>query len=290
MRVLTTGVLACALAMLAPAWAFEATRLPIPSASMHKAPNATVILPDGYHQGSNRFPTLYLLHGWSGSDTDWASKSSVGELADAYKLIIVMPDGGYDKWYVDSPVSPADKYETYIGEEVVAFIDQRFRTVAAKDARAITGLSMGGFGALHIALNHAATFGAAGSISGGVDPRPFPNNWNLAGAFGDPVRNGAYWDEQAIINNVQRFVAGGIDLAIDCGVDDFFAPTNRALHQRLLELKVAHDYTERPGGHTWDYWSNAIKYQVLYFSNKFKDKLGNRSAANENLPPTSVGR
>jgi S-formylglutathione hydrolase FrmB len=284
MRMIRAAVLAGALAMLAPAWAFETIRLPVPSQSMHQAPNATVILPDSYRKGGSRFPTLYLLHGWSGSDTDWASKSSVGELADAYGLIVVMPDGGYDKWYVDSPVSPGDKYETYIGEEVVAFVDQHFRTVAARDARAITGLSMGGFGALHIAVNHAATFGAAGSISGGVDPRPFPSNWNLAGAFGDPVRNGAYWDDQAIINNAQRFAAGGIDLAIDCGVDDFFAPTNRALHQRLLELKVPHDYTERPGGHTWAYWSNAIKYQVLYFSTKFTDKLGNRSAAIENPP------
>jgi S-formylglutathione hydrolase FrmB len=274
MRMLKAGVLVSALSILAPAWAFETIRLPIPSPSMQKAPLATVILPDSYHKGGQRFPTVYLLHGHSGSDADWAAKSSVGELADAYKLIVVMPDGGYDKWYIDSPVSPGDKYETYIGGEVVAFIDQRFRTVAEKNARAISGLSMGGFGALHIAVNHPATFGAAGSISGGVDPRPFPKNWNLAGAFGDPVRNAAYWNDQAIINNAQRFASAGIDLAIDCGVDDFFVPSNRALHQRMVELKVAHDYTERPGGHTWAYWSNAVNYQVLYFSTKFKDKLG----------------
>lgn len=272
MSKLKFGLLLSALMVLAPAWAHETIRLPIPSPSMKKAPNATVILPDAYREGDKRFPTVYLLHGWSGNDTDWASKSSVGELADAYGLIIVMPDGGYDKWYVDSPVSPGDKYETYVGQEVVAFVDQRFRTLPEKNARAITGLSMGGFGALHIALNHAATFGAAGSISGGVDPREFPKNWNIAGAFGDPVRNAGYWDNQAIINNAQGFIDGGIALAIDCGVDDFFVPSNRKLHQRLLELKVSHDYSERPGGHTWDYWSNAIKYQILFFSTKFKEK------------------
>jgi S-formylglutathione hydrolase FrmB len=272
MRMLNAAVLAGVLAVLAPAKAFETIRLPIPSPAMQKAPDGTVILPDGYRKTESRFPTIYLLHGWAGNDTDWASKTTVGQLADAYGLIIVMPDGGHDKWYVDSPVKPDDKYETYVGEEVVAFIDGRFRTVAKKDARAITGLSMGGFGALHIALTHAGTFGAAGSISGGVDPRAFPKNWNIAGAFGDPVANAGFWNEQAIINNAQRFIDGRIDLAIDCGVDDFFAPTNRALHQRLLELKVAHDYTERPGGHTWDYWANAIKYQVLYFSTKFQDK------------------
>lgn len=271
MRIFKAVLLAGALAILAPAWAFDIVTLSIPSPSMQKAPHATVILPDGYARGGKRYPTVYLLHGHGGSDADWASKSNVGKLADTYGLIVVMPDGGYDKWYVDSPVSAADKYATYIGEEVVAFVDQRFRTVAKKNARAITGLSMGGFGALHIALNHPTTFGAAGSISGGVDPRPFPKNWNLAGAFGDPVSNAAYWSSVAIINNVHRIADGGIDVAIDCGSDDFFAPVNRALHQRMLELKIPHDYTERPGGHTWDYWANAIKYQMLYFSTKFNE-------------------
>ncbi|MES2016055.1 MAG: alpha/beta hydrolase family protein [Pseudomonadota bacterium] len=268
---LRLGLLVSVLAVLAPATASETVRLPIPSAAMKKAPYATLILPDDYRKGDTRYPTLYLLHGWAGNDTDWAAKSSVGELADTYHMIIVMPDGGHDKWYVDSPVSPDDKYASYIGKEVVAFVDQRYRTLAHKHARAISGLSMGGFGALHIALDHADTFGAAGSISGGVDPRPFPDSWNIAGAFGDPLRNAEYWNAQAIINNAQRFNGAGIALAIDCGVDDFFMPGNRALHQRLLELKVAHDYTERPGGHNWDYWANAIKYQILYFSTKFKD-------------------
>jgi hexosaminidase len=273
MRMVKAGMLAYALAVLAasaPARAYETLRLPIPSPSMHKAPNGTVILPDAYRNKESRFPVLYLLHGWSGNDTDWSSKTKIGELADTHGLIVVMPDGGYDKWYVDSPVRLDDRYETYVGEEVVAFVDGRFRTIAEKNARAITGLSMGGFGALHIALGHTGTFGAAGSISGGVDPRPFAGNWNLAGAFGDPVTNAAYWDRLAIVNNARRFEDAGIALAIDCGTDDFFAPVNRALHQRLLELKIPHDYTERPGGHGWDYWANAIRYQALYFADKFK--------------------
>lgn len=275
MSKLKLGLLLSALLALGPVRAHETIRLPIPSPSMKKAPNATVILPDGYRQGDKRFPTVYLLHGWSGNDTDWSTRTGVGKLADEYGLIIVMPDGGYDKWYVDSPASPSDKYETYVGQEVVAFIDQRFRTLAEKDARAIAGLSMGGFGALHIALDHTATFGAAGSISGVVDPRDFPKNWNIAGAFGDPVRNAGYWDDQAIISNAQRFIDGRIALAIDCGVDDSLVQSNRKLHQRLLELKVQHDYSERPGGHTWDYWANAVKYQLLFFSTKLKEKQAN---------------
>jgi putative tributyrin esterase len=70
-----------------------------------------------------------------------------------------------------------------------------------------------------------------------------------------------------------RFIFSEIDITLDCGVDDFFISSNRALHDELLEIKVPHDYTERPGGHDWDYWDNAIKYQVLFFATKFSNKL-----------------
>lgn len=273
MKAMKLAWLLCCALVAGRVSAFETQQISIPSAAMGKASNATVILPDDYRQGTNRFPTVYLLHGWSGNNLDWSEKGGVGKLADQYHLILVMPDGGFDKWYIDSPVSPRDKYETYVGNEVVAFVDHAYRTVAEKGGRAITGLSMGGFGALNIALNYPETFGTAGSISGGVDPREFTKSWGIANAFGDRVKNAEFWNEKAIVDNVDRFLSSGIDVAIDCGVDDFFIESNRALHRRMLELKVRHDYTERPGGHSWDYWSNAIKYQLLFVSTKFDEKL-----------------
>jgi S-formylglutathione hydrolase FrmB len=94
MRKLNAAVLAGVLAVLAPAKAFETIRLPIPSPAMHKAPEGTVILPDAYRKTDSRFPTIYLLHGWAGNNTDWASKTTVGKLADAYGLIIVRGQPG----------------------------------------------------------------------------------------------------------------------------------------------------------------------------------------------------
>lgn len=276
MRLMKLGMLAAAVLISGQSWAFVAKQVPIPSAAMGTVSNATVVLPDSYGKNNVRLPTVYILHGWSGNDTDWTSKTDVGKLADEYNVILVMPDGSYDKWYVDSPVSPNSKYETYIGKEVVEFVDRTYRTVAKKEARAITGLSMGGFGALNVAVNNAATFGAAGSLSGGVDPRDFSKNWGLENALGDHVKSADFWNDKAIVNNVHRFIFSGIDLAIDCGVDDFFIDSNRALHKRMVDLKVPHDYTERPGGHSWDYWSNAIKYQVLFFSTKFSEKLNKK--------------
>lgn len=263
-------LLLVALLLSGQAWAFEKIRIQVPSVALGKKSSATVVLPDVYARSARRFPTVYVLHGWSGNDTSWTDKSAIAVLSDRYGVILVMPDGDFDKWYIDSPVIAGSRYESYVGRELVSHIDRNYRTFARKEARAITGLSMGGFGALNVALNNQGTFGAAGSLSGGVDPRGFSGNWGLDAVFGDHVKNERFWNDRAIVTNAHRFIFSGIDLAIDCGVDDFFIDSNRALHQRLMELKVPHDYTERPGGHTWEYWDNAIQYQVLFFSNRFK--------------------
>ncbi|RDJ97624.1 alpha/beta hydrolase [Paraburkholderia lacunae] len=255
-----------------PVWAFQSRVVAIPSAAMHKSFEATVVLPDEYARGkeARRFPVVYLLHGSGGDYTDWAANSQIGKLADRYHVILVMPDGGHESWYIDSPVDPRSRYETYVGAEVVAYVDAHFRTIATRQARAITGLSMGGFGALHIALDRPHAFGAAGSISGAVDPRACDDEPGISDVFGDPTRHASYWNSRAIIENARSFENAHIALTIDCGVNDFFVKSNRTLHERLVELGVPHDYAERPGGHTWTYWANAIQYQVLFFATSFK--------------------
>ncbi|HEY2605081.1 MAG TPA: alpha/beta hydrolase family protein [Paraburkholderia sp.] len=260
------------LLVTSPAWAFQSRVVSIPSAAMHKSFDATVVLPDQYTngKGADRYPVVYLLHGSGGDYTDWTANSHIGKLADRYQVILVMPDGGRESWYIDSPVDPRSRYETYVGTEVVAYIDEHFRTIATKQARAITGLSMGGFGALHIALDRPDQFGAAGSISGAVDPRGCENEPGIEQVFGDPARDAGFWNSEAIIENARSLGDAHIALTIDCGVNDSLVQSNRTLHERLVELGVPHDYAERPGGHTWKYWANAVQYQVLFFAGAFR--------------------
>jgi len=186
-----------------------------------------------------------------------------------YNILIVCPDGGSTSWYLDSPIDKEMKYETYISIELVDAIDKKYKTIPEKTARAITGLSMGGHGAFYLSFKHQDIWGAAGSMSGGLDIRPFPNGWDLPKRLGSYSDHQEYWEENTVINLVNRIKANDLKLIFDCGINDFFYEVNEKLHQKLTERNIPHDYIIRPGDHNWNYWANAIKYQLLFFSDYF---------------------
>jgi S-formylglutathione hydrolase FrmB len=238
------------------------------STAMNKDIKCVVITPQNATR--SHWPVIYLLHGHSGSYAQWPSTApQLQQDADAFGLLFVCPDGGYDSWYFDSPVDPSVRYETFVIRELIPYIDTHYPTAADRTHRAITGLSMGGHGALWLALRHKDLFGAAGSTSGGVDFRPFPDNWGIKKDLGDYNTHKTEWDTHTVINAVDNLRNGELTLIFDCGVDDFFLTVNRALHQKLLDKKIDHDYIERPGGHNSAYWQNSIDYQVLFFQKYF---------------------
>jgi len=242
------------------------------SAAMKKDIKAVVILPEGYNT-SKTYPTVYLLHGAGDNFLGWVNKvPSIKNYADAFQVIIVCPDGNVTSWYFDSPEDPAWKYETYVSKELVSFIDQKYKTIADRKGRAITGLSMGGHGALYLSFKHQDVFGAAGSMSGGVDIRPFPLNWDIAKRLGAEDKYPERWEQNSVVNLTHLLVPDKLALIIDCGRDDFFYNVNLQLHEKLLYNNIPHDFTIRPGVHNWEYWSNAIGFQLMYFNNFFNRK------------------
>ncbi len=241
------------------------------SAVMQKTLKAVVIRPDHYDR-LEALPVVYLLHGYSGTYSDWIKKAAGFEkAADYHQMIIVCPDGGYGSWYWDSPADPAFQYETYIARELVAWVDAHYKTIKSSKGRAITGLSMGGHGALYLAIKHQDIFGAAGSMSGGVDIRPFPHNWDMAKRLGSYAENPGIWETHTVLNLLHLIPPKSLKLIIDCGVGDFFYHVNEALHQQLRYRNIEHDYITRPGAHNWSYWQQAVPYQLLFFSNYFRE-------------------
>ncbi|MDP4275708.1 MAG: alpha/beta hydrolase family protein [Bacteroidota bacterium] len=245
----------------------------IMSQSMNKKIMNVVIKPDNYKRSKKQLPVLYLLHGAGGNQKDWITNvPELKEYVDLYNFIIVCPDGGKTSWYFDSPVDSTMKYETYVSKELVAYMDANYKVIKNKSGRAIAGLSMGGHGAFYLTFRHQDTFGAAGSMSGGVDFRPFPKNWDISKRLGDYAQYQANWDKNTVINLLDSIKGKPVKLIFDCGVDDFFHTVNLNLHQKMLEYKIPHDYIERPGKHTWNYWRNSIKYQLVFFNDFFKNK------------------
>lgn len=253
------------------AFAAHVDTLEIFSAAMQKNIRCLVITPEGYSVNGPAYPVLYLLHGWSGNYAGWLSEApQLRDHVDHFRMIIVCPDGGYDSWYLDSPVDSTVRYDTHISKEVVGFVDYYYNTRRSPEGRAIAGLSMGGHGALTLAIKHPDVFGAAGSMAGGLDLRPYgTNHWRLERVLGDPVTQKANWENASAVKLSEQLKGQQLALIIDCGVNDFFIETNREMHRRLLSMKYPHEYTERPGEHNSAYWSSAVDYQVLFFSKFF---------------------
>lgn len=239
------------------------------SQAMKKTIKAVVIKPAGY-DGSKALPVVYLLHGYGGNYTDWVKKvDAVQQQADQFNMLIVCPDGGVGSWYWDSPADPSFRYETYVSKELVSWIDEHYKTIRDRKGRGITGLSMGGHGALYLAIRHQDVFGAAGSMSGGVDIRPFPNNWDMAKRLGTYAQEPARWESHTVINQLHLLTSKSLALMIDCGTEDFFYKVNVNLHEQLLYRNIPHDFVTRPGAHNWNYWSNAVLYQMLFMHEYF---------------------
>lgn len=250
-------------------YAAQVDTVAVHSPSMKKDIKAVVILPDSYNT-EDHFPVLYLLHGYSGSYRNWVSRApGIQEKADLFDMIIVCPDGGYGSWYWDSPEDTSYRYERFVAKELVDWVDENYRTVKDPEGRAITGLSMGGHGALYLAFRHQDTFGAAGSMSGGVDIRPFPENWEISDRLGSYAENKEQWEQHTVINMLHLLTPGSLEIIIDCGTSDFFYDVNLNLHHKLQLRNIPHTFISRPGVHNWDYWEDAVLYQMLFMHQFF---------------------
>ena len=172
-----------------------------------------IVLPKNYHDSDERYPVLYLLHGFMQNYTVWGRN-----LAGAYyarnldNLILVLPDGG-NSWFVNyasNEEGQLNNWEDHIVEDVIAYVDTNYRTEARREGRAIAGLSMGGFGAFSLGLRHPEMFISIGSTSGALSHARTAAAAIAAGIdHRQPQRNPA---RQARIDEADNFISGIIDI------------------------------------------------------------------------------
>lgn len=273
------------LALLLPLVAFgqKVDTIEVYSTVMKKHLKAAVVTPAGYKTQGNSYPSIYVLHGGSGRFSDWHKQVTepglLLDLANKYQTIIITPGVGPASYYFDSPMLDSVQYETYVTKELIPFVDSKYATIKDRKSRAITGLSMGGHGAITLSAKHPELFVAAGSMSGVMNidtrmwkvPEDFRNLRKSAQLLmlGE-IRYDAPFTEYTAVGLVDKMKENGVALIIDCGVDDFLIETNRQIHQMLLERNVPHEYTERPGAHTWQYWTEALPVHFLFIDQVFR--------------------
>lgn len=266
--------------------------------------HVVVYLPPSYDRSSARYPVAYYLHGWSGDETNWTKAGHLDASMDTLiaggmrEMIVVMPDGD-DSWYmtaaglpdvpgcvrtlpsyVSDPNTycvPWPHYDDYIAYDVVRWTDATFRTRADRAHRGVAGLSMGGYGAVMLALQYPETFAAAASHSGVVWPLEWAPDGVVVRAAGTPdsiwnaTRNGAVWRSRQVyfgkdtaawyardpVHMLDRARARKVPLPAlkaDCGDGDPYLPGNRAFREALRARGVNLVYNEYPGRHDWNYW------------------------------------
>ena len=241
-----------------------------------------VLLPVNYNQpesGAKRYPVVYLLHGLSGHYTNWIEKTKLVDYAASYEFIIVMPEGN-DGWYTDSASVPANKYESYILQELIPDVEKRFRASSEREGRAIAGLSMGGYGALKFGVKHPEMFVFSASLSGAFDAA----SWSEADLKGlefiwqtlQPVF-GAEKSETRAANDLRKLyseltaqrIAALPYIYVDCGTEDALLEINRSFVDILTKQKIPHEYRQLPGSHSWTYWDAQVQEVLRIAAKKF---------------------
>jgi putative tributyrin esterase len=225
---------------------------------IRKCSQMIVSVPDA---GRGPFPVFYLLHGLSDDHTIWSRRTSIERYVAELPLLVVMPDG-YRGFYSDAVNGPA--YESYMLKDVIGFVDRVFPTLPRRSGRVIGGLSMGGYGALKLALKHPDLFCSAVSHSGALNAarRKWPEDKrDLTLIFGSNGKGGKD-DLFTIAEQLDRETLPAI--RFDCGTEDGLLADNRRFHRHLDRLGIPHEYEEFPGAHTWAYWDVHIQEALAF--------------------------
>jgi enterochelin esterase-like enzyme len=251
----------------------------------------SIYLPYDYESSSRSYPVVYLLHGLGDNDTAWIQFGRINLIADEAiaaqqiePMIIVMPDAGRS-WYVDSFDGKAN-YEEFFFKEFIPTVEAKFRIIAKRQFRGVSGLSMGGYGSLVYSMHHPDVFGSCAAFSCGIYtedevlglPKEGWNCWDnfFSQAFGPGLVGEArftkHWrecDPLEMVKNNDLTQLCSVRYYIDCGDDDFLSKGNCALHILMRERGVPHEFRVRDGAHAWTYWRSGIRDGLAFISQSF---------------------
>lgn len=233
----------------------------------------SIYLPDGYFSSEKDYPVLYLLHGYSGNELSWVSDGKVKEITDtsiqngeSVPTIIVMPDA-WDSWYINQYDGKCN-YEEMFFQELIPFMEHKYRIKSDKQTRSIAGLSMGGQGAFLYTLHHPDYFASCAPLSAAIfDDQTLKQridsqdkNDLFKRLIGEDLN---HWKKNSILDLLQS-AKTNVRYYIDCGDDDYLLQGTLDAHRIMQEKGIKHELRVRDGAHNWEYWRSALP-EVLKF-------------------------
>lgn len=229
-------------------------------------PNDTVMafVPNDYTiECGRQFPAVILLNGFGGNYRQWSRVANLQLYADEYGMILICPDGFADSWYIDSPIDSTARYATFFREEILPSMFRHFNIDSCN--LFITGLSMGGHGALTLFMQNPERFRAAGSMSGVMHLRSSSVSGSIAKKIGPKTQANSNWESYSVLYNVDKLAAAGKPIIVNCGAQDYLVKVNRDFAAKCKAQNVNIVYSESPGKHERDYWKLTLPGQLMYF-------------------------
>lgn len=241
-------------------------------------PDTVLVFKPTNYDKKEKYPLVYLLHGYSENYKQWSQTSDLQKLSDQYKMIIVTPDG-FVSWYVNSPYDKGSRMEDFFFKTLAPKVHQSLR-IDRKNIF-ISGLSMGGYGALRYFILHSDYFNTAASTSGGltVDFDNFRNasltffkntriTDDLTRLMGNHLENN--WHQYDIIKLLKNHPIKKPFL-LDCGTSDILYSVTLEVKTFADSLKMPITFISQPGNHNKEYWSKSIEQHFVYFNQCLRD-------------------
>ncbi len=235
-------------------------------------------MPPSYNtEKTRRYPVLYFLHGLADNEQMFLRSGGLNLVEDMWEqgrlgeFLIVTPEGDAS-FYINSRDGRV-RYEDFFIGEFLPFIEQRYRTRAGRTYRGIAGISMGGYGAMHLAFRHPELFGSVSAHSAAlIETLPTVNIADpiLGEVFGSPTDR-AFWERNSPFTLARNGHLAGLEIYFDCGAEDNygFNAGAQALHNLLSSRGIAHEFHIYPGGHNWPYFVEHLPASLQFHSRTF---------------------
>ena len=239
-------------------------RYAIPSPSMKRNIDIIVVLPPAYETDPDaKFPVLYTLHGYGAPYGTYASMYKIQKAQKTMPMIVVCFNGDKGGWYIDSPEKTDSLFMTFFFDELIPYMDSNYRTISQGSGRAVTGFSMGGFGAINYMLTKPDMFDSASALSGafltfeGDSPRVHKSLPPLLGPYEQYPKRYADLSVYTKVENLAKAKTPLPPIYLHCGTEDSLIENGRTFTALLQEKKYTVENHESEGGHNWKFWHGA---------------------------------